>query len=102
LTPAITCSEVGCDNKIPYDKDAASVPLYCTIHRKSEGRHAMVRVLIKPETVKKVVIPKVVMICPRCKRRRDVLKEVWITGEPTTCECGIKMVYHKDKDEDEK
>lgn len=96
----ITCMETGCQNTIEYDpKKDDEVPLYCCRHRTDSGRHSEVRILRKPEPTKPEPV-RVIMICPslKCHKRKEILKEQWMKGEPVYCECGRKMVYHKAKD----
>jgi hypothetical protein len=93
----ITCMETGCQNKIYYDpKLDDEVPLYCERHRTYSGRHADVRNLRKP-VQPEPESPHVIMLCPsmKCHKRKEILKEQWMKGEPVHCECGRKMMYHK-------
>jgi hypothetical protein len=105
----ITCMEPGCNERIYYETTEHSVVhLYCHVHRTKYGRHAQVRLVgeitggserhstpLKPE-------PIVVLRCPICKVRREVLQTNWIHRPNPACLCGkAYMIYHKDKEESE-
>ena len=94
----ITCMEHGCQTPIFYQSTDDEVPLYCEKHRTDEGRHSQVRVLKKPEPVKPAV-RKVIMICPKCKKRRVIDEGVWEKGEMMFCECKTRLIYHKHLEE---
>lgn len=93
----ITCMEPGCKNPIYYYTDDIEVPLYCERHRTDDGRHSAVRNLLKP------IPPKqpdkyVILRCPVCKTRKQVLHSDWLLNKPYRCICGGNMLYHKDVD----
>jgi len=54
-----------------------------------------VRILQRAKNIEPLV-EWVIMICPKCKKRQNQLKDAWLLGEPVKCTCGVKMIYHKD------
>lgn len=103
---AITCQEPGCTNRIFYDDETdTEVPLYCNTHRSSEGRHSATKQIgtrsnIIEKTTKSGPSQSVIMICPKCKRRKLIPTSLWKQNPlgiscPNT-DCKTRMNYHKD------
>jgi len=102
---AITCSEYGCNNKIFYEDTDTEVPLYCSVHRTSEGRHAAIRDLCSPAfalSTQQPIIPKektVEYVCSnkKCNTRKPIPEIKHMLGKKILCsECGRQMIYRKD------
>lgn len=96
-TCTITCAEPGCNNSIHYQSDDVEVPLYCPKHRTDYGRHSQVRELIKPS--EQAVPEKMVIfrcMVKTCHKRKEIPISDWLAKKEVLCECGAKMLYHKD------
>lgn len=78
------------------------VPLYCERHRTEDGRHSAVRELIrpkpKPEPEPPEPEPLVILRCPSCKVRKNIPYQKWVQNPVQMCGCGVRMVYHKEKE----
>jgi len=117
MTAFATCAYPGCYIKIPYDpKTDTERPRYCECHMRNNPRDLYIAVIPKPLSETSSVIPKttlanVILICPKCKIRKEVSYEDFCksVGELvinriccTNRRCnGTPMIYHKDVDNPE-
>lgn len=86
----ITCAYPDCYKKISYFK-GETPDKYCGEHNVRDRSN----LLEKPE-LKPTQIPQVILRCPKCKQRYEMIKSEWLSGKKMSCICGTELLFHKE------